>query len=388
MTATPTDHPGQADAKTFVLLDRDYYTSEEIFAREYEHIYSREWIYAGHVSQLPRKGSYFKIDYGGEEIVVVRGEGDQIHAHLNVCRHRGFRLCAEETGKVRAFVCPYHQWRFDLDGTLRNVPQMPDGEYFDYKDFPLRTAQVEVWHGLIFVNLSTDSVEPLAGQLAAFDNMVDKFAPERTKLVHEKKYTLDANWKVAVENALECYHCAGVHRMLCAVVDVPGLIADLKEWLADDDGDGPTDLGQSGMRIQEGMQTLSSDGKLITSKLLGSHTQADVDSSVSGGVMIVPNFAYAAFYIDHWWTIAIRPISAHRTELIYSWFVREDAVEGEDFDMERLYEVGHITQSEDNALIERTQQGIDSRYFTPGPIGADVEPALHDFVANYLKFLA
>ena len=73
-------------------------------------------------------------------------------------------------------------------------------------------------------------------------------------------------------------------------------------------------------------------------------------------IMFVPNFAYAAFYVDHWWTVSVRPISAHRTEFVYSWFVRDDAVEGEDFDVERLVEVGHITQSEDNALIERTRR--------------------------------
>jgi phenylpropionate dioxygenase-like ring-hydroxylating dioxygenase large terminal subunit len=383
-----TVQPTAANPNTIVLLERDYYTSDDIFALEYDRIYSREWIYAGHISQLPSKGSFFKLEYGGEEIVVVRGEGDHVYAHLNVCRHRGFRLCAEETGKVRAFVCPYHHWRYDLDGTLRSAPQMPDGEYFDYADYPLRTAQVEVWHGLVFVNLNTEPVEPIASQFSNFDAMVDKFAPERTKLVHEKKYLLDANWKVAVENALECYHCPGSHRALCAVVDVPGLIADLKDWLADDEGDGPSDRGQSGMRIQAGMQTLSLDGTLITTKLLGACTDADVEAGVSGGVMFVPNFAYAAFYVDHWWTVSVRPISAHRTEFVYSWFVREDAVEGEDFDLDRLVEVGHVTQTEDNVLIERTQAGIDSRFYVPGPINLNAEPALHDFVSNYLKFMA
>jgi Rieske 2Fe-2S family protein len=374
--------------KAVVLLERDYYMSEEIFAREYDRIPSREWIYAGHLSQVPNKGSFFKFSFGGEEILVVRGDGENVYANLNICRHRGFRICAEETGKVRSFVCPYHHWRYDLDGKLRNAPQMPDGEVFDYADYPLRTAQVEVWHGLIFVNLSAEPIEPIALQFSAFDAMIDKFAPERTKLVHEKKYQLDANWKVAVENALECYHCPGSHRTLCSVVDVPGLIADLKEWFADDGGDGPADLGQSGMRIQTGMQTLSIDGKLLTSKLLGACTESDVETGISGGIMFVPNFAFAAFYVDHWWTVSVRPISAHRTEFVYSWFVRDDAVEGEDFDVERLIEVGHITQSEDNALIERTQAGIDSRFYVPGPINMDAEPALHDFVTNYLKFLA
>ena len=96
-------------------------------------------------------------------------------------------------------------------------------------------------------------------------------------------------------------------------------------------------------------------------------TLTEVDHGISGGVMVVPNFFYAAFYVDHWWFIAVRPISATRTEFFYTWFVREDAEEGVDFDRDRMIEVGHTTQSEDNVLIERTQRGISSRYFTPGP---------------------
>ncbi|MEO6512596.1 MAG: aromatic ring-hydroxylating dioxygenase subunit alpha [Nocardioides sp.] len=371
---------------TFELLTNDYYTSEEIFAREYERIYSQDWVFAGHVSQFPAKGSFIKLEHGGEEVIVVRGAGEEFFAHLNVCRHRGFRLCEESSGKVRAFVCGYHQWRYDLDGSLRGVPQMKDGEYFDYADFPLRTARVEVWHGMVFVNLKEGEVESLGARLRGFDALVDRFAPEGTKLAHEEVYTLRANWKIAAENALECYHCPGTHRSLCAVVDVAGLQADLGDWLADEDGDGPSDLGYSGMRLLEGMKSLSADGSLVTEKLLGSCTEAD--HGTSGGVMVVPNFFYAAFYVDHWWTLAIRPISALETRIAYTWYVREDAVEGEDYDVQKLIEVGHTTQTEDNVLIERTQRGVDSRYFVPGPIGSDVEPALHDFVSNYLKFMA
>lgn len=377
------------DTKTsFVLLEREYYTSPEIFAKEYERIYSQDWVYAAHVSQFPQKGSYVKIELAGEEIVVVRGDGDFFYANLNVCRHRGFRLCAEDTGRVRAFVCPYHQWRFDFDGTLTRVPQMPDGEYFDYADYPLRTAQVEVWNGFVFVNLRQGEVESLRDRLAGFESTVARFDPAGTHLVHEKNYVLDANWKIAFENAMECYHCTGTHRTLCSVIDVAGLQADLKQWLSDTDGAGAGSLGVDGMRLAPGRQTLSADGLLITDKLLGHLTQADVDAGVSGGVMVSPNFFYAAFYVDHFWTIAIRPISENKTHLLYSWFVRSDAQEGVDFDVDRLIEVGHTTQSEDNDLIERTQSGINSRYFVPGPIGSDVEPALHDFVADYLKLMA
>jgi phenylpropionate dioxygenase-like ring-hydroxylating dioxygenase large terminal subunit len=376
-----------AAARTFALLESDYYTSDEIFAKEFERIFSREWFYACHLSQLPTKGSFVRFPFAGEEIVVVRGEGDAVYAHLNVCRHRGFRLCDEPSGKVRGgFTCPYHQWRFNLDGSLASVPQMIDGDYFDYKDYGLRTAHVEVWHGMVFLNLNAGPVQPVGDQLKAYDDVASKYAPERTKMVHEKQYELAANWKVAAENSLECYHCPGSHAALCRVVDVPGLQADLREWISDPEIE--ADGGASGMRIQAGMATLSSDGALITDKLLGEWGPADVAKSVSGGATIMPNLFYAAFYIDHWWTLTFRPVTPTTCVVLYQWFVREDAEPGVDFDIDRLIHMGHVTQSEDNALIERTQRGVESKYFTPGPLSVDLEAALHDFVTNYLKHMA
>ena len=372
--------------RTFTLLGSEYYTSTEIFAREFDRIFSRQWFYAGHVSQLRSKGSFFRFAFGGEEIVVVRGEGDQIHAHLNVCRHRGFRLCEGSEGKVRGgFVCPYHQWKFGFDGSLTNVPQMSDGEYFDFADYGLRTAHVEVWHGLIFLNLHDGPVSPLRDQLGSYEQVVSQYEPERTKMVHEKVYGLDANWKVAAENSLECYHCPGTHALLCQVVDVAGLQADLREWITDPDA--AADGGDKGMRIQQGMETLSADGKLITGKLLGHWRQEDVLGSHSGGVTLMPNLFYGVFYVDHWWALTFRPLTPTTCAVVYQWFVREDAEVGVDFDVDRLIEVGDITQSEDNVLIERTQRGVESKYFVPGPLSTDLEAALHDFVTNYLAHM-
>jgi glycine betaine catabolism A len=380
-----TDRP-QAK-RSFFLLPQEYYTDEEIFRQEFERIYTKDWIYAGHISQIPHKGDYFICDYAREEIVVVRGEGDVVHANLNVCRHRGYRLCAAKKGHVPSFVCGYHQWRFALDGSLKTVPQMKDGDYFDYADYGLKTAKVHVWNGLIFVHFGEGEVESILDRLAPFQEMADRFSPTTTRLAHEIKYQIAANWKVVVENAMECYHCAATHRSLCSVIDVPRLMADLKDWLADDDGSGPTNLGGGGMRVKAGMSTMSPDGSLICEKLLGTMTAQDVAAGTTGGVMIVPNFLYAAFYVDHWWTIAIRPKSALETELVYSWYVREDAVEGVDYDLQKLIEVADNTQVEDNVLIERTQSGMNSHFFAPGPIGSDVEPALFDFIQNYRKYM-
>lgn len=378
---------GPTASRTFRLLERDYYLSAEVFGQEFERIFSQEWIYAGHLSQLPSKGSFLKFPFAGEEIVVVRGAGTEVYAHLNVCRHRGFRLCDDDSGKVRGgFTCPYHQWRFDLDGTLTSVPQMADGEYFDFRDYGLRTAHVEIWHDMIFVNLREGEVEPVGDQLSAYDEVVAKFAPEGTKLVHENRYQLSANWKIAAENSLECYHCPGTHAALCRVVDVAGLQADLRAWINDPEAE--ADGGAAGMRIQPGMQTLSADGTLITTKLLGEWQPENLDDAVSAGATLMPILFYAVFYIDHWWALTFRPLTPTSCEVVYQWFVREDAEPGVDFDVDRLIEMGDVTQSEDNALIERTQRGVESQFFTPGPLSVDLEAALHDFVTTYLKYMS
>jgi phenylpropionate dioxygenase-like ring-hydroxylating dioxygenase large terminal subunit len=371
----------------FRLMPAEYYTSPEIFEREFERVFARQWIFAAHVTQLARKGSYVKVNYAGEEIVIVRGEGDEYFAHLNVCRHRGFRLCAEDAGQVRAFVCPYHQWRFDLGGGLTNVPNMKDGEYFDYADFGLRTAQVDVWNGMVFVNLAPEPLEPLAGLLAQFSALVAPFDPATTTVVHEKKFEIKANWKIVVENSLECYHCAGTHRTLSGVIDVPRVLLDLGAWIDSGDAGGPSSGGQGAMALKAGLQTLSADGTLISQKLLGSLGPEEAAAGYASGVLIVPNLFYAGFYVDHWWTLTIRPLTATTSELVYTWLVRNDAVEGTDYDLARLIEVGVITSNEDIALIERTQAGVESRYFEPGPISERVEPALRDFARTYREWM-
>jgi Rieske 2Fe-2S family protein len=271
-----------------------------------------------------------------------------------------------------------------LDGTLKNAPQMKDGEYFDYRDYSLKTAHADVWNGMVFVNLSDGPVEPLAERMSAFDGLAAKFDPAGAKFVHEERYLVNGNWKITAENGLECYHCRSNHQALCAVLDVQALQGDFGEWMTNDDARGLGELGQ-GQALRPGMITMSRDGSLICNKLLGECTREDF--GIDGGIMMLPNPMYAGFYVDHFWSIGFYPISPRATEVVYSWFVHRDAVEGDDFELEELIDVGRTTQVEDNDLIERTQSGVESRHFVPGPIGADVEPALTEFKANYLKHM-
>jgi phenylpropionate dioxygenase-like ring-hydroxylating dioxygenase large terminal subunit len=168
------------------------------------------------------------------------------------------------------------------------------------------------------------------------------------------------------------------------VLDVNSLQGDFGEWMTTTTPEGWASSAKA-KRFGQGWSPCR-DGTLISSKLLGTCTHED--HGIDGGIMILPNPLYAGFYVDRFWTIAFHPISPRATQVVYSWFVHRDAVEGEDFDRERLVDVGRATQIEDTDLIERTQSGVASRHFTPGPVGADVEPALTEFKANYLKHMA
>ena len=121
-------------------LDQDFYGTEAVFAAECERIVLRHWHYACHLSQIPEAGCYRLFRMAGEEVVVVRQKDGGVRALVNVCRHRGSRVCWDDEGKARAFVCPYHGWTYGLDGALLAARMMPD-------DFDKGGSRPEDGHG-------------------------------------------------------------------------------------------------------------------------------------------------------------------------------------------------------------------------------------------------
>ena len=108
-------------------LDTVFYTDADIYEREVERIFTRAWLYAGHQSEIPRRGDYILFNVAGESVIVIRGEKGEINALLNVCRHRGSRLTTENKGCSRRLTCPYHGWTYDLNGKLIAAAHMgPD----------------------------------------------------------------------------------------------------------------------------------------------------------------------------------------------------------------------------------------------------------------------
>jgi Rieske 2Fe-2S family protein len=337
-------------------------------------------MFAAHESQLAAPGDFVVDEVAGESFVVVRDEDARLHAFLNTCRHRGFRFCEEAQGSVRRFVCPYHQWTYALDGALVRVPGERSGVRIDYDDWGLHRAHVEVWHGLVFVSLAETSPPPLR---PALDELAADMVPARPEHLREafrESYDVDANWKVLLENYLECYHCRGQHPELCSSMALDAMYATTADWT------GPY-LGGS-TPLKPGHKTMSMDGRLVSKPLGDFADLAELPDGLGGGFVIVPLLTRLICHADHMIVHVLRPVDVRRSRWETRWFVAADAVEGVDYDVGELTAVWRATNSQDIPLCEGTYRGVLSRRFVPGPLHPERESAVHAALDLYVEMMA
>lgn len=198
-------------------IPSNWCTSEEILNFEQEAIFSKEWLLIGHVNQLKETGSYIIGEAADNPVVVVKDNGNNFRAFFNVCRHRGGPL-AIENGCGKMLQCKYHGWTYTLEGMLRGVPRFDRVDLFDKKDYGLVPINIEIWEGLIFVNLS-ETPEKLKESLKGISKKVSSY-DLKTKQFHSRVvYEVNCNWKVYVDNYLEGYHVPFVHPELTKFLD-------------------------------------------------------------------------------------------------------------------------------------------------------------------------
>lgn len=200
-------------------LDAERFTSPAFMAREWEGMWTRTWLLAGLEQDVANPGDVMVFEIGPDSILITRTRSGEVSAMYNACQHRGNRIVTAEHSCLKAITCPYHAWSYDLDGRLRAVP---DSDRFsqglDLVALSLKRVKVEVWAGLVWINMDPD-----AGPLADFLGPVqDRLAPyhfERMRLVKDQTVHLDANWKTAVDNFNEQYHVDFLHPQHASFVD-------------------------------------------------------------------------------------------------------------------------------------------------------------------------
>src|SRR6266568_4487134 len=207
-----------------------YYYDPAIYELEQERIFSQMWVCVGRAEAIAGPGVYQTVNVGQENIIVVRNRDGVLRAFLNVCRHRGSRLCTEITGQLKGSIqCRYHAWTYGLDGRLIGAPNILHDEHFDRESFGLMSVALAVWQGLIWLNLADDP-EPIEAQLdtAIAERFGDlaafaRYGVGELRVGKTIVYDVQANWKLMLENYMECYHCGPMHPELCDLL--PGFRA-------------------------------------------------------------------------------------------------------------------------------------------------------------------
>jgi phenylpropionate dioxygenase-like ring-hydroxylating dioxygenase large terminal subunit len=191
-------------------LPPEAYWSPELYELELQRIFFKEWVCVGRVEDVPAPGDFITHQIATESLIIVRDHENQICVHHNVCRHRGCQL-VEGAGNTPAFKCPYHGWMYGLGGDLRGAPEFRHTENFDKKDYPLISAQVEIWEGFIMVNLDPEA-EPFAPRVSEMSRFgLEKYGMGDHVTIHKWEFRLNCNWKEWMENSIEEYHIPWVH---------------------------------------------------------------------------------------------------------------------------------------------------------------------------------
>lgn len=362
-----------------MALERDFYMSPEVYERDLDRVFRRHWHCIAHESVIPNPNDFELFRMATEQVILTRDATGEIHAILNICRHRGAEVCTKPKGNAKAFVCPYHAWTYGNDGRLKAARLMP--KEFKREDHGLRRLQVKVVEGLVFISFADDPLDftEVERLLRA---TCGQYGWGSARVAHRESYVVEANWKLAVENYVECYHCGPAHpeysqthaleQPLERIAELNAAMEARTCALGIEVGQGDSwQTSREGREaihafryaLYDGVVTGSEDGTALA-PLMGRFSDFD------GGVTSVHlgGTTFLVCYADHGMIYRFIPTGPQTSEMELIWLVNGEAVEGQDYDFKRLTWLWTVTTEEDKAIIEHTARGVRSKYYRPGPI--------------------
>lgn len=330
------------------------YTSAAIFGAEQERLFAQHWNCAGRVSDFRKPGDYRLRTVAGESLILVRDRGGELHAFFNVCRHRGTRLCREPQGQFSETIqCPYHAWTYALDGRLLGAPHMHEVEGFEKTQYPLHEAAIAEWEGFVFVNIA-EHPRPFDEWFAPMLRRLARFDLGALRTGHRARYEVAANWKLVFQNYSECLHCPTIHPELSVVLPYRSGANDLVE--------GPFLGGYMEIRAPHESATLS--GRAC-GRLVSDHAGPD-DVRRAYYYTLMPNMMLSIHpdYVNYY---MLTPVSADRTIVESEWLFNANNEGDPAFNPRDAVEFWDVTNRQDWDICERSQLGIASRRYQPGP---------------------
>ncbi len=346
------------------LLPARAYHDQAVWEFERERWFFGDWVCVGRDEEAATPGTYRRLDFLGEDVLLVRARDGVLRAFYNVCHHRGTCVVEPASGSAVRFQCPYHAWIYDLDGTLMRAPHTEDLEDFQLEDHGLTPIRLAVWQGFVFLCFSeqTPALEAYLGDW--FDHHAG-FGRDYAGLRQAARleYQVGANWKIVAENYSECYHCPGVHPLLNQLTPY-------------DQGEdffpqGPWKGGW--MRFADGFQTMSMDGDRHGRPLLPGTSPLDAGRIYY--YLLWPNLIVSV-HPDYVLTHQVWPDGPERTRVVCDLYLHAadiGAVEVSD-----AVEFWDLTNRQDYHVVELLQRGTRSRSWVAGRF-SNQEAAVHAF---------
>ncbi len=337
---TDTARPRRAMPPTF-------YTDPTVTTAEEQAVFRDGWICVGRADEVPNAGDFFTTTVIGESLIVSRGDDGEVRVLSNVCRHRG-SLVAEGQGSARQLMCPYHQWSYRLDGSLKRAPLMEEVEGFDPAKCGLHQFSVEQWMGWVFVNLS-GTADPLVPEVAELDEYVAGYHTEEMRTVKVGPEYWPVNWKCLAENFMEGYHLTPVHLKTLHPMTPTNLCEKIKGR--------PAFTGYKSHYAPnfEGRPPFHPD-------------MSDEQQRMSMMVWIYPGFV-AAISPNSAVYMSLTPTEAEEVQTRWGVIAREDLFEAGV--AQDRWDFAASFNAEDKVRLVALQQGLNSAYATAGPLAPD-----------------
>ena len=330
----------------------DWYVDPAVARLEHERIFSTH-LAVRRAHRRPHRAGIVHRDAGGDvPVVLVRGRDDALRAFVNVCRHRGHLLC-DGAGRRETLQCRYHAWTYDLDGSLRTAPRGDTEPGFDREALGLVPVAVDTWGPFVFVNpdpAGGASPRTWATCRASSPGGVDVDA----LVFHQRaEGEYEANWKVCVENYLECYHCAVAHPSFSKAIDVAPGVYTLEEHPTFSSQYGPPKNGGGGVY--------------------------DATGEIDRGQFHLPLPGTTINVMPGRGNISIGPVVPLAAERTYRWLDYFFLPGTDDEWIADYLELDSQVGAEDRRLVERVQVGMRSGLITEGALMPESERLITHF---------
>jgi phenylpropionate dioxygenase-like ring-hydroxylating dioxygenase large terminal subunit len=354
-------------------LPGERYTSEAILAEERERIFAQGWNCVGRASRLKEPGDFFVREVAGESIIVLRDRTGMLRAFFNVCRHRGTRLCREESGRLGETIqCSYHAWTYTTEGKLVGAPSMQEIPDFDKADYPLHAAALAEWEGFLFVNVY-EKPAPFQTTWGALEGRFTRYGLPGLAVGHRVMYDVHANWKLVFQNYSECLHCPTIHPKLASVLPYQSGANDLTEGAF---------LGGY-MEIKPPNESATMTGRACGRLVSGELPEEDRHRGFYYTLM--PNMLLSLHpdYVNYY---MLWPTAVNRTLVESEWLFHPDTLADVGNNIRDGIEFWDLTNKQDWDIVAQSQLGIASRRYVPGPYSPrESVPAAWD--REYLRLM-